>query len=216
VSAQPPGKNPKKRPWYLVFALVLSAMFGACSWNGSCERVMVYRNQVQLHATPITKVGPTDEERAVIRQREQELYDARDASRKVGLPLAIVASVLGAAIVFFTARLIANRAGAKPFLMQVLAVQFVIAAVAHVALADFDRAEQRLRMEHTKLISKGVKWMQVPPGEEAEQERLYGAMRHVILALRGVATLGMLVAFSRKRTADFFDSALTAIENERS
>lgn len=196
-----------KRPPWLLAALVVALLFGAGSWNEGCSRIELYRGSHSAEMLVDQRV--TDE---AARQAVKDMYDRfgtiADDTRHLVLPLAVATFVLGAALLALSARGLAGRTNTRSALVQVVAVQAIVAGTTFALTRPYRDAElewnatdsiavQRavekddLRLRRNVAIIEGMRRFSPPVG----------------IALRMLGSGLVLLALTRQRTREFFDAA---------
>ncbi len=199
----PPGT---RRPRYLVVALVAALVFGAGCWTEGCGRLGLYHGQTEQHAR-LTSVVEEDDHRAEAERLYQRFVDASDDARGRAFPLAAATFVLGAALLALAARGLAGRSNNRSALMQVVSAQAIVMVASYFLTRDMLHAEADLQY--------GVVLMQqrehLPAHKHEPAAAVLGAMRRYgtpgWLVFRTVASALIVVALSRPRARDFFETA---------
>ncbi len=205
--------GPRKKPWYLVAALMGSLGLGA---GGGCEGhrlVSLYRAE-HLDPSAFVQEIVSDVDREAVRQALEGYISALTDGRDKAFPLAVAALLIGLATVLFAMRAMGGSAGARRGLMQLVVVQaglvagtfFVerdvraaaarlatseIRAQAHQEMTDPARAEQAIRINLTKVKLR----------------------EPVRLAMSTIGSLLIIFALTRRGARAFFEPAPdTALE----
>ncbi|MFO0664371.1 MAG: hypothetical protein U0174_10495 [Polyangiaceae bacterium] len=198
---------PKKRPWYLVLALVLSTSFGACGWFDGYQSVLFYRD-TQVDAPAIVEQLPENAAKARVREAHGALIQERDLSRKRGFPLAVGTFLVGAAVLLFTARAFANRGTSKQFLLQFLVAQTALIIATHFALPGIRlrKADLSAAFDHAFALTRAKTDAERAQADQVSTmvKRLSGPVQTVALALRVSAALFVVIALTRRRTREFY------------
>jgi hypothetical protein len=201
-----PSRGGGKRPRYVLVALIAALVFGAGCWTEGCNRLAFYRGEREASSS-LNAAIHDDTDRARAESLFQRYVDIADSARGRALPLAAGTFVLGAALLALAARGLAGKSNTRSALMQVVAAQAIVVAISYFATRDVHDAELDWEFE-SSLMSKHET---LPPDQYAELVPKVHAVRHwtppVWLAVRSLASLLILIAFSRPRAREFFDAA---------
>ena len=208
---------PKKRPWYLILALVLCTSFGACGWLDGYQSVLFYRD-TSVDVPSYVEALPENAGRAHAREAAKALIDEREASRRKGFPLAVGTFVAGAAVLLFTMRTFANRATSKKLLVQFVALQTALIIAGHFVLWGVrsrisnveDSSQEALAIAHAKTDADKV---QIEQSAKLVYRIRPGIMR-VQLSVRLMASLFVILALTRKRTREYFGEIESGVTRE--
>lgn len=214
VPPPPEDTRARKRPWYLVVALVLVSLTGVTAAAEGCGMVGYYRGAVPLVDQPIAD-GVTDEDRAMIQAAALEVEAAREQDKKILFPLAAASLVLGMAMFAFATAAMAGRDGARRAVTQLVAVRAVMLAVELATTKREREAEAHLKRAHVV-----ADWRSHPQGEQviAQHDALAARFGNSI-AVGGVVVrillFGMVVlALTRQRTRAFYEAANEAYADD--
>src|SRR5579863_1558979 len=126
----------RKRPWYLVLALLGALASGAVGARAGCNTVTLYRESVDL---TLAGEGIADEaDRAAVVARGEAYVRAFDAAKARGWPLGVATLLLGGATLFFAMRTMAGSGGARAALVQLVVAQAAVNMASHWLLQDVD------------------------------------------------------------------------------
>ncbi|MBX3202149.1 MAG: hypothetical protein KF894_28730 [Labilithrix sp.] len=199
----PPGT---RRPRYLVVALVAALVFGAGCWTEGCGRLGLYHGQPDQHAR-LTSTIHDDDDRAEGERLYQRFVDASDDARGRAIPLAAATFVLGAALLALAARGLAGRSNTRSALMQVVSAQAIVMVASYFLTRDMWAAEADLQYGAVLMQQRE----RLPPHEYERVAPMLGAIRRYAppgwLVFRTVASALIVVALSRPRARDFFETA---------
>lgn len=199
--------KPKKRPWYLVLALILCTSFGACGWFDGYQGVLFYRD-TQVDTPNFVEQLPETAAKARAREASVALFQERDAARRVGFPLAVGTFVIGAAVLLFTARAFANRGTSKKLLLQFLLVQLAIIVGSHFALAKVATRQDHLSLaiQQAHMLGQAKTDLERQQVDETyvTMRRIFPPLKTTFLAFRAGLTLFVIVALTRRRTREFY------------
>jgi hypothetical protein len=201
----------RKRPWYLVLALLGALALGTTGACNGWGKVMLYREPVDVSLIGEGIADPAD--RAAVESRMEAYLRAVDAAKPRGWPLAVAMLLLGGAMVVFSMRAMGGSGGARAALVQLVVAQAGVNAASHWLLRDVLDAEVRF----------GVA-AQVAKIHESETDRARadeklratgwaaGIVNPLSLALSTLGSAFVVVALTRRRSRDFFDAASAALE----
>lgn len=195
---------PRKRPWYLVVALVLVSLAGVTAAAEGCATIGYYRGALQIEA-PLSD-GISEMDQAAIRAATDRYTQSLDEEKKTVFPLATSEVVLGMAMFAFAAAAMSGRDGARRALTQIVAVRAGVIILSFFLTKRVRAADEDLRH------ARDVALMRVAEGDKAESiVGTYYKHRQGI-ALAGLTAkaiaLGLVVlALTRRRTRDFYETA---------
>jgi hypothetical protein len=200
----------RKRPWYLVLAL-LGALtlgsLGACSgWNA----VTLYRESVDTSAAGD---GIADEgDRAAVVARAQALLQILDAAKARGWPLAVATLILGGAVFTFAVRAMGGTSGTRSVLIQLVIAQAVVNGLSLVLLRDVFDAD--LRYSEACDVAK---LRSLPSDGPRPEEVLHWlsivapVVPAIKLGLSSMMSAFIVVALTRRRSRDLLDAGTEAL-----
>lgn len=199
--------TPKKRPWYLVLALVLCTSFGACGWFDGYQSILFYRD-TQIDTPSFIEQLPESTAKARAREAATALVQERDATRKQGFPLAAATFVVGAAVLLFTARAFANRGTSKQLLIQFVLVQTALIFATHFALPGIRnrRTQMITAFDHAHSLARAKTDTDRAQADQAAAmiSRMGPAIQVAGLGVRATSVLFVLIALTRRRTREFY------------
>ena len=201
----------RKRPWYLVVALLGALAMGT---TGSCSgwnTVALYREPID---TSIAGDGIANEEdRAAVVSRTEGYVRALDNAKTRGWPLGVAALVLGSALVFFSLRAMGGSSGARGVLVQLVVAQAAVNAAGYWLLRDVFEADVR-RIEARQAADIHERIPDKSRADEMSRVTLgmLRAANPVGLVLHSLGSALIVVALTRRRSRDFLDSATAAFE----
>ena len=132
----------RKRPWYLVLALLGALTLGTLGASVGWSRVLLYRDAIDVS---VEGIGIADEaQRKLVVQRAQECIAALDAAKSRGWPLAVASLLLGSAILVFGVRTLGGSSGARTALVQLVIAQATVNAADYYLMRGAWNAQQRL------------------------------------------------------------------------
>jgi hypothetical protein len=206
-------RSARSRPWYLAGALIVASVFGLSGWFGGCATIEYYKetrmDASSIHPLQSEIIAFSDDEREAIKVGLDRFLDARDASKKRLFPIAIAGMLLGGAIFVVGFRAMAGRRAARNMLLQLIAAQAALGCISYVVSGDVRRAETSYRyavvsaQPHTDASANDVR---------APLARSLVELIHPLsLGLETLASLLIIVALTRPRSGEFFDSASDAL-----
>jgi hypothetical protein len=202
-----PGE--RKRPWYLVLALLGALALGTAGAFEGWSRFVSYHDPID---PTVIGAGIADEaDRLAVIARFEAYLQVLDMAKSRAWPLGVAALVLGTAIFVFAMRALGGRAGARAVLVQLIVAQAGTNAASYWLLRDVFEAELRLREATDAAASRES----VPERDQAEVLRAAAKMRRagypIALALDTLGSALIVVALTRRRTRAFFDPASEAL-----
>jgi hypothetical protein len=197
------AQEPRKRPWYLVAALLGAVAFGV---NGGCDgfrQVSLYRAEhLSTPASDLAWVADDGDRDRLVGLFQQQL-DVLDVAKDRVFPLAVAALVVGFALTLFAMRAMAGRGSARAPLCQLVAVQAILGVAAFILLRDVRAADVAWRAAVTEVEQKQL------VGDGALGQVVANVMRYVqplVLVLKSAASIFIVVALTRPKTREFFDA----------
>jgi hypothetical protein len=200
----------RKRPWYLVVALLGAVMLGSTGACNGWTVVMLYREPID---PTIVGQGIADEgDRSAVISRFQALLQALDVAKARGWPLAVADLVLGGAILATAMRSLGRGGTARRVLIQALVAQAVVTGLSYVLLRDV--FEALLRLSVAKKSAELHETINDRPRAD-EMLRTFSHVARVATPIEfAIRTLGgalIIVALTRRRSRDFLDSSGKAV-----
>lgn len=201
------GAEPRpRRPRYLVVALIAALIFGAGCWTEGCARLTFYRGE-QDHGAALNASIRDDGARARAEALYQRYTEVAEAARGRAVPIAAATFVLGAALLALASRGLAGRSNTRSALMQVVVAQALVVGGSYFALRDVREAELDWELDRTLIHQRES----LPPEQYAEIVPIVQTMRQWAppgwLAVRTVASGLIVLALSRPRSREFFETA---------
>ena len=199
----------RKRPWYLVVALVIASVFGATGFVDGWGIITYYRtSDVDLSA--LVREIDDDHERADAKGALDRYVEALDVDKSRMFPLSVAELLLGMTLFALSAGAMAGRKGARSALVQVVGVQAAVVVLmyfltAHVRLANRDLA---MALEVPKL-SKGND-PELVQQTMAVNKKLVPVLEVGYLVVRSLVAGFVLVALTRKRSLAWYEPASEA------
>jgi len=203
----------RKRPFYLVLALLGALALGA---NGACTgwaTVVLYREPMD---PSLAGEGIADEaDRQAVVARFEAYLHALDAARPRGWPLGIATLILGSAILVFATRALGGSGGARAALVQLLVAQAGTHAAAYWLMPDVLEAE--LHVHEARQAAENHQHFPERARADDVTRATAGMLRALNplgLALRTVGSALVVVALTRRRSRGFFDESGHAVEEQ--
>jgi hypothetical protein len=204
---------PRKRPLYLVFALLGALALGA---NGACSgwaTVALYREPID---PSLAGQGIADEgDRAAVVARFEAYLRALDAARPRGWPLGIATLILGSAVLVLATRALGGSGGARAALVQLVVAQAGAHAAAYWLLPGVLDAELRV-YEAKQAADNHERFPERARADDITRATagMIRAMNPLGLALRTLGSALVVVGLTRRRSRQFFDEAGKAVEEQ--
>ncbi len=198
--------TPRKRPIYLVIALVLAFALGTGGWMSGCETIQYYKaDDIVLRTDTSLK---EESERPRLKAATEHYIAVRDGAKKRAFPLGVASFLLGAALLSLAARGLAGRRGGRSALVQVVGVQAVLAVVAFVATREVRWAETEMRVIEAMANSPRAA---TTADERVQIEGISRAFAKVmgpaVLGVRSVFALAIIFALTRPRVRDLMEAS---------
>jgi hypothetical protein len=202
--SRPPTGAARKRPWFLVAAIVGAWIFGAGAMTDGCNNIGFYkadRGEVTRTVQDLAKEADRD----AVATIAERYFGAMDAARGRVFPLAAGSLILGAAMWGLAAAAMLGRRGARTALVQVILVHGLVVVLAYVATADVRTAATNADIQ-LALMQPEPKTAQL-----REARRLMRDYRHVMPLIATAMHLAgyslLLLALTRRRTLEYFEAA---------
>lgn len=198
----------RKRPWYLVLALLGALALGTSTASNGWKLISLYRERIDPAQAGR---GIADEaERAVVVARFEAFIRALDAEKNRGWPLGVGALVLGTAVTIFAMRALGGSRGARAALVQLAVAQAGLDVASHFLLRDVEQAEMAAGIAID--FARGHEAFANPARAEEEAGVLARLAIPVFIGLRTLGSALVVLALTRRRSRDFFDAMAAAVE----
>ena len=200
-------KGTAKRPPWLLAALVVALLFGAGSWNEGCSRIELYRGSQSVDMVVDARVQDEAAREAITKMYER-FGAIADDTRSIVLPFAIATFVLGAALLALSARGLAGRTNTRSALVQVVAVQAILAAASFAVTRPYREAELAWNALDSTAVQRATVQDEVTLRQRTamiEGARRYSAPVGIVLRMLGSGLV--LLALTRQRSREFFEAA---------
>jgi len=218
-SAPPPTPaSVRKRPWYLVAALIAASVIGLNAAVAGAHWLNYYRSPrpdaalelargETLPMAPASRAVLSGEEREAVVKALDAVLDARDAKRQRFYALAIAELLLGAAIFFVAGRAMSGRLAARNLLMQLVGARAAVAAVTFATTGDVRRAEVVLgKAEAIANLRAQGQQEALRAGEHFLDGMIETWLLLPFAFLMGASAL-IVIALTRPRARGYFDPA---------
>ena len=201
----------RKRPWYLVLALLGALALGMTGACNGWAAVTLYREPIDVSLSGQGISDPAD--RAAVEARVESLVRTLDGAKSRGLPIAVAGLLLGSAMVMFSMRALGGSRGARALLVQLAVAQAGLNGASYWLLRDVMDADTRW-LEAREIADAHE---QVPDRSRADERLratlgLVRARNPIGLVLSTLGSVLVVVALTRRRSREFFDAAAAAIE----
>jgi hypothetical protein len=201
----------RKRPWYLVLALLGALALGMTGACNGWAAVNAYREPVDQSQYGEGVSDPAD--RAALEARVEAFVQTMDAAKSRGWPMAVAGLLLGGAMVMFAMRAIGGSRGARSALVQLVVAQAGLNAAGYWLLRDVMNADTRYQEARQVAFAHE----HIPDRTQADDAlrstlAMVRARNPIGLVLNALGSALIVVALTRRRSRDFFDAAAAAIE----
>jgi hypothetical protein len=206
----PPAE--RKRPFYVVLALLAALILGTTGAKSGWTTVMLYREPID----PSTAGRDiTDEaDRAAVIARFEAYLRVLDGARSRGWPIGVGFLVLGTSVLAAAVRTLGGSRGARPILLQLLLAQAGLGAASYWLLGDVAEAELRWG-EALQAAEVHENFPQQQHEYADEVLRIDGKLLRVRprveLGLGTLCSALIILALTRRRARDFFDAQAEAL-----
>ncbi|HEY8087353.1 MAG TPA: hypothetical protein VIF09_05900 [Polyangiaceae bacterium] len=201
----------RKRPWFLVLALLGALALGMTGAYGGWAAWTLYREPVDVSLVGQGFSDPAD--RAAVQSRVDAYLHTLDAAKPRGWPVAVATLLLGATVVLLSMRVLGGSGGARAALVQLVLAQAGLNAASYWLLRDVVEADTRLFEAHAiaelherfPTRSRDDLVLQMTRGEAR-------AKNPVGLVLSTLGSLLVVVGLTRRRSREFLETAAAAVE----
>jgi hypothetical protein len=201
----------RKRPWYLVLALLGALALGTTGAFSGWNTVALYREPID---PTLFAQGISDEaDRAAIVDRFQAYLHALDAAKSRAWPLAVAMLVLGSAVFVAAMRTLGGSKMARNALVQLVIAQGAAYAGCYWLTGDVRDADLRLmEASQTADLHEHVADRRRADEAASTASRMLRAATPIEFVLRSLGSALIVVALTRRRSRDFLESAKKAVE----
>jgi hypothetical protein len=192
----------RKRPWYLVLALLGALALGTAGAFQGWGTFVSYHDPID--PTVIGSGIPDEADRLAVIARFEAYLQVLDMAKSRAWPLGVAALVLGTAMFVFAMRALGGSGTARAVVVQLVVAQAGANAASYWLLRDVFEAELRLREAEAAAATHET----VPERDQAEVLR---AAYPIALALNTLGSALIVVALTRRRARAFFDPTSEAL-----
>lgn len=203
----------RKRPFYVVLALLAALALGMTGASAGWTVVEMYREPID---PSVSGRGVADEaDRAAVVARFEAYLRALDAARSRGWPIGVGMFVLGIGVLAAAVRTLGGSKGARPVLVQLIVAQAALGAVSYWLMGDV--AEAELRCREAKQAADVHETFPAQEQHEYADEvlrmsaRLVRVRPRIELAFGTLSSALVVLALTRRRARDFFDASAEAL-----
>jgi hypothetical protein len=209
------GARGRKRPWYLVVALVLVSLAGVTAAADGCTIVGYYRGALPMEAPLADGISTVDAE--LIQEATDRLKSTLEQERRVVFPMAASGLVLGMAMFAFAAAAMAGRDGARRAVTQLVAVRAVVLGVEFMTTRHVREADEELRRARTAADIRSAHAQQADymiAQQEAWPKRFGRGVAVGVVTIKILAFGLVVLALTRQRTRAFYEAAGEAFADD--
>jgi hypothetical protein len=204
----------RKRPWYLVVALLVALGLGMTGAYDGWSAVATYHaDPAVLEHAFLASAGIADggdeAERTAATARFDEYIHVLDAEKTRGWPLAVATLLLGGATFLFAMRALGGSGGARAALVQLVAAQAAVGVAAHFLTRDV--VEAWLRLQEAAAAAAHASGAALH-GSTVPSLAMLRTLNDALLTLRTVATALVIVGLTLMRSRAYFDERTASAE----
>ncbi|MGH7271051.1 MAG: hypothetical protein ACREJ3_11525 [Polyangiaceae bacterium] len=201
------AQKERKRPFYLVLALLGALAFGTSGALSGWGAFLHYRGADGADPSIAGEGLSNQADRVAVVGRYGDYLHALDAAKKRGWPLGVAELLLGSALFAFALRAFGRSRTARAVLVQLVIVQAGVNAASYFLMRDVAEADLRVgEAEEAAVIRQHM------PEWGHPDERAHAAvslLRKASPWLFAIHTLGsalIVIALTTRRTRELFDS----------
>jgi hypothetical protein len=201
---------PRKRPFYLVFALLGALALGGMNACGGWEIVELYQ---PIDPSVVVGQSIADEaDRAAVIARFEGYLHALDAAKGRQWPLAVASLLLGSAVLVAATRALSGNSGARSALVQLVIAQAGANAAGYWLLRDV--SEARMRFHEAVYEAQDARYhpLESSRPDEAARRRIFGIAAPIKLATTTLGSVLIVIALTRRRARALLDAPPEAVE----
>ncbi len=194
----------RRKPWYLVMALLICSGLGAWGATDAWATIEIYRGaQLDPNVVEVTH----EEDRKAVSAALDRMVTAMNSERARAFPLAIGELVLGVAMFVFAAAAINGRGGARRALVQITVAQMLLVAAIFFATPKSRAADIAFRGEvaAAKMVEAGQPRPEVRDRTLPALRVFWQGTSIAALALRAVIAGLIVVALTRPRSRAYYE-----------
>lgn len=200
----------RKRPWYLVLALVGAGTLGSTGACGGWSMVGLYRDPIDPSVFGERIADEAD--RAAVVSRFQSYLQALDAAKPRGWPLAVASLLLGGAILVAAIRALRGKGSARRALIQLIIAQAGTSALSYWLMRDVFEAELRfVDANQSADIHERISDRSRADEIARKGSHLLRAASPIDFGLRTIGSALIVLALTRPRARELLDSANEAV-----
>jgi hypothetical protein len=201
----------RKRPWYLVLALLGALALGMTGAGNGWAAWTLYREPVDVTLAGQGISDPTD--RSIVEARVDAYVHALDAAKSRGWPITVGVFLLGSAMLVLSMRALGGSGGARAALVQVVVAQAGLNVASYWLLRDVVAADTRwLEATEVASVHQNVADRSLADQVLGIKVGLARARNPVGLMLSTLGSMLVVVALTRPRSRQFFEAAAAAVE----
>lgn len=211
ADAREPARRDSRRPWYLVLALLICSGLGACGSTTGWGTIEVYRGApFDNRAHDFTR----EDDIKNVAASGDRLLAAMEAERPMAFPLAAGELVLGIAMFILAAAAMTGRGGARRALVQIMLAQTILVVATFVLTPKYRHAQIDwvLAQQVAKDLESGQTQEQIDQTVPAIRV-FYSGISVAAIVLRAVVGGLVIVALTRRRSREFYDTQQTTNES---
>ena len=202
--------QPRKRPWYLLVALLGALALGTAGAFQGWTTYVAYHDTIETSG--VGRDIADEGERAAVVARVQAYVQTLDAAKSRAWPLGVATLLLGSAMFVFAMRALGGNGSARMVLVQLVVAQAGVNAASYWLLRDVFEADLRVH-EATDAAESHDR---VPERDRAEVLRAAEKMRRagypIAIALDTLTSALIVFGLTRRRSREFFDAAAKALQ----
>ncbi|MGD0677104.1 MAG: hypothetical protein ABSC94_16945 [Polyangiaceae bacterium] len=190
----------RKRPWYLVLALLAALGLGAMGASSGWSMFVLYREPIDVSAEGD---GIADQaERDAVLARSSAWLKSLDDAKARGWPLGVATLLLGGAVFVFAMRTLGGSNGARAALVQVVIAQAGVNVANYFLMRDVTDAYVRFfeakqaAITHERAVDPDVIRRAIP----------------IWVALQTIGSALVVFGVTRRRSRQFLDGLTKAVE----
>jgi hypothetical protein len=198
----------RKRPWYLVVALLGALALGTTGAYAGWNAAALYFVSVDP-STAGEGIADAHDRELVVSRAQAEL-GVLDAQKARGWPIAVATLLLGGATLVFAMRALGGSRGARAALVQLVLAQAAVGVASHYLLRDVFEADLLwlAAKESAEEHAAGASHDRVP----LPSASVLRAASTMILVLRTLGSALVVVGLTRLRSRAYFDETAAALE----
>ncbi len=202
-----PAPEVRRRPWYLIVALIICSFLGSVGTLEGWETIDVYRTD-HIDTSEITRDISRESNRAAAQASINKLMGALQAERPRLFPMGAAELVLGLAALGLSIGAMSGRRGARSALVQVMIVQAALVIAMDVATPRVRAATLDLDLTiRSATLRENGKDPQLVDEATSITRKIAPAMEVGKLVVRTLVVGLIVIALTRRRTREFYEAA---------